>query len=162
MAKNAITTPIDWHNNLSCNGGKSAMHRYFGEAWQVEKGADGTVRQIAGHERNASPLARLKGAFAGNAYAHTTATDGKNIAGAIEGTSIIETAKQGIQNVTEEVGQAVTNTVKSNKKLYAILGIAAAGVAALGIAFRASKNKKQAQALQDSQAIKTPEPKGRF
>ena len=155
MAKNAITTPIDWHNNLSFNGGKSAMHRYFEDVWQVEQGAGGKFKEIAGHERNLSPLARLKGIFAGNAYTQATQNGAKDVAGTIEGTGIVESAKQGAQ----EVGQTVATAIKSNKKLYAILGLAIAGIAAVGIAFKASKNKKQAQALQENQAVKMPEPK---
>ncbi len=35
MARNAISLKIDWHENNAFNGGKSAIQRYFQDAWHI-------------------------------------------------------------------------------------------------------------------------------
>lgn len=54
MVKDAITQKIDWHENASYNGGKTANERYMTEVFEVDKGIEG---------RNFEKLKRLVGEF---------------------------------------------------------------------------------------------------
>ncbi len=54
MVKDAITQKIDWHENASYNGGKTANERYMTEVFEIDKGMEG---------RNFEKLKRLVGEF---------------------------------------------------------------------------------------------------
>lgn len=43
MSRNAISLKIDWHENSAFNGGKSAIRKYFEDAWHITVGEGNNV-----------------------------------------------------------------------------------------------------------------------
>ena len=62
VAQNAISLKIDWHENSAFNGGKTAMQRYFEDAWHLTFD-DITKTFSSSGERNEDRLKPLVGKF---------------------------------------------------------------------------------------------------
>lgn len=60
LMANAIKAKTDWYENITFNGGKSALQLYKENAWAIDEGN----KVIAGQERNLEPLQTIKGSIA--------------------------------------------------------------------------------------------------
>lgn len=128
MMTNAINAKIDWFENASYNGGKSAMERYKEGAWAI--GEDN--KALAGQERNMGVLTSLKGNIAQKAYEQVAQ-------GAKE--PVVFTGATTVENVEQAAKKATKEVTKNNKYAAFIVAIAALlGIGGLVYA-RNKKNK---------------------
>ena len=134
MMTNAVTSKIDWHENITFNGGKSAIERYKEAAWAI--GSDNKV--LAGEERNMQPLANLKGHI--------------NIIEKIK--NVVQDTQENIKTAGENLGENVKNSSNSLfgslKNHKALCAIGACVVALAGIIYALSAKNKKPEVMPDN------------
>lgn len=141
MMTNAVNSKIDWHENVTFNGGKSAIERYKECAWSI----DSNNKALAGQERNMQPLSNLKGKI----------TFIQKIEDAVQNT------KETIQNTAETISSNANIKKSSNSILTSIKGhkgmllLGTAIVAGIGAMCAVLANKNKSEVVPEKTVEKT-------